>query len=368
MNAAMHTQAWLREQFELLRGAGSQNLKTMEGLRGGAVFLVFLVHWSTLALPWLKQDPGLSTLAKVMHATGNVGVDVFFVLSGYLIHGSLMGREQAFTAFMSRRIERIYPAFLATLAAYIALSFIFPAESKIPHDPLKAFVYILANVLLLPGLFPIEPIITVAWSLSYEFFFYIAAPLLTLAFGLRRRSSAWRFRLIAICFIALSLVFFKFGGPDRFLMFISGAGLFEWMRLSPAGPAWPHRLSMPCLLIGLSLPMTADLWPTLQPFKAMFMAVLFAIACKSVLSAKAPVWSNVLCWTPVRWLGNMSYSYYLMHGLALKAIFLLWGKAIAPGPQTGWLALATLPLVFVMTLLPSAMLFMAVERRYSLKH
>lgn len=72
-----------------------------------------------------------------------------------------MTREQHFTDFMARRIRRIYPAFLMVFAVYCALSFVFPRESRIPHDaPLG---YLAAN-LLLPGLFPIRPMITVAWS------------------------------------------------------------------------------------------------------------------------------------------------------------------------------------------------------------
>jgi exopolysaccharide production protein ExoZ len=368
MIAANHTLTWLKGRFELNRGASSSNLRTMEGLRGFAVFLVFLVHWSTLASPWLKQDPGLDALSLVMHATGNVGVDIFFVLSGYLIHGSLMGRDQKFLSFIARRVERIYPAFLATLAIYIALSFIFAAESKIPHDLLKASAYVLANVMLLPGMFPIEPIITVAWSLSYEFFFYLVAPLVAVALGLRNRSCIWRFHFLSIFFVSLSFVFLTFGGHDRFLMFISGAWLFEWMRLPKGESAWPHKLAMASFLLGLSLPVLGKYWPTVLTFKATLMALLFALACKSILSSKAPAWTNMFRWSPIRWLGNMSYSYYLMHGLALKAFFMAWAKMCSLGPHSSWLTLATLPIAFVLTLGPSAVLFLTIERRYSLKH
>jgi peptidoglycan/LPS O-acetylase OafA/YrhL len=68
----------------------------------------------------------------------------------------------------------------------------------------------------------------------------------------------------------------------------------------------------------------------------------------------------------MRWLGNMSYSYYLLHGLALQASFLML-DAIVPaaerGPSFFW---GWLPIMFASTLIPTLALFLLVERPYSL--
>ena len=69
--------------------------------------------------------------------------------------------------YAKRRVQRIYPVFLVVFAIYIMLSFIFPSESKLPEGYVEIVKYILQNLLLLPGVFNIEPLITVAWSLSY---------------------------------------------------------------------------------------------------------------------------------------------------------------------------------------------------------
>src|ERR1035437_5792351 len=89
-----------------------------------AVFLVFLVHYVTLITPWIQGEPSLLAFSIGLHSIRNVGVDLFFVLSGFLIYGSLIARPQKFSHFMSRRIVRIYPAFLAVFVIYIALSFL----------------------------------------------------------------------------------------------------------------------------------------------------------------------------------------------------------------------------------------------------
>jgi len=155
----------LSQSFELTRRENGLNLRPMEGLRGFAVFLVFLVHYATFVRAWVAPGSLLGSFAAGIHTIGNAGVNLFFVLSRYLIYGSLISREQFFSRFMLRRIERIYPAFLAVFGVYVLLSFLMPSESKIPAPALSALIYLGENILLLPGLLPIEPLITVAWSL-----------------------------------------------------------------------------------------------------------------------------------------------------------------------------------------------------------
>ena len=87
--------SWWRSQFELARGQDSGNVPAMEGLRGFAVFLVFLVHYSTLITPWIAEGSFIRLLAAGLHSIGNAGVDLFFMLRGYLITSC---RQSASTA------------------------------------------------------------------------------------------------------------------------------------------------------------------------------------------------------------------------------------------------------------------------------
>ncbi len=164
----MNRASWLKQAFEISR-ADKQNILSMEGIRGFAVFLVFLVHFASLVEPWISDASVTKMILNQFANVGKIGVDLFFVLSGYLIYGILIRKSQNYHFYIKRRIQRIYPTFTAVFAIYLLLSFIFPAESKIP-DGLDGLIYILQNYLLLPGLFDIKAIITVAWTLSYEFF------------------------------------------------------------------------------------------------------------------------------------------------------------------------------------------------------
>ena len=63
----------------------------------------------------------------------------------------------------------------------------------------------------------------------------------------------------------------------------------------------------------------------------------------------------------------MSYSYYLLHGLALKAGFLFLSKILSPALHDSWIFWVLLPPMFALTLIPTAALFLLVERPFSLK-
>lgn len=358
---------WLTNQFELSRGGEGANVRPMEGLRGFAVFLVFLVHYVSLVNPWIPKGSITAKMADALHTIGNCGVDLFFVLSGYLIYGSLIKRKQAYRHFILRRIERIYPAFIAVFLLYVLLSLIFRSENKIPAGASAATIYLVQNLLLLPGLFPIQPMITVAWSLSYEMFYYLAVPVAIEGLGLRQRSPLVRAVLFSFVTAFAAAYSAAYSGHIRLIMFISGILLFESMSLgrrAPRPPAVVGLLAMALGLSGMLLPIGGSAGYTL---KIVVLFIAFFILCLSCFQNPTTWLARSFCWTPLRWLGNMSYSYYLLHGLSLKAAFLVLSVFLpAAVPYGPWLFWALLPLMFAFTLPPTAALFVSIERPYSL--
>jgi peptidoglycan/LPS O-acetylase OafA/YrhL len=332
----------------------------MEGLRGFAVSLVFLTHFCTLIGPWLADTPALAAFAEAVHAIGNTGVDLFFVLSGYLIYKTLVTRKQQFGRFMVRRIHRIYPAFLAVFALYCVLSFLFPGESSIPKEtPLR---YLTANLLLLPGLFPIKPMIAVAWSLSYEMFFYLCMPLAVAAFDLRRRSGRQRVSLIALAAVTLAGWSIVSGSPHfRMIMFMAGMLVHEAIQ-SRRVPAPSSAMAACALAAGL----LGSLLPVSGYVKIAMLFASFYLVCMHCFQRHKDGLARVFCWTPLRWLGNMSYSYYLLHGVTLKALFMLLPHPATLAGHGVALFFGLLPAFFLLTLLTSAGLFLTVERPLSL--
>lgn len=314
----------------------------MEGLRGAAVFLVFLVHYVT-------ESRASGAIAEGLHTIGNTGVDLFFVLSGYLIYGNLIAKPQPFIRFMWRRLRRLYPAFTTVFVIYLALSVARPDLSKIPSEGTAQ--YLIANYLMLPGILPITPMISVAWSLSYEILYYLVIPVVIVALGLRSRTARWRIQLFLLSAAALLAWCYFHGGHVRLVMFIAGVLIYE-MKSAP-------RDSLAALAVAAAF--AAMLIHTFgsagYALKVAGLFVGFGALCSACFARPQGALGSLFSWTPLRWLGNMSYSYYLVHGLALKAAFMVLGH----GPF--W---AMLPVMFVITLIPGALLFLFVERPLSL--
>lgn len=347
--------------FELSRHTAMKNVRPMEGLRGAAVFMVFLVHYVSLMEPWTGS--AAAGTARWVHAIGNAGVDLFFLLSGYLIYGSLVARRQPFLAFMQRRVQRIYPAFACVFVIYLILSFLAPAASKIPSDPSLAALYLAQNFALLPGLFPIEPMIAVAWSLSYEMFYYLVLPGIVGVFAMRTRSTAWRVGFFVLAGAAFTAWCAVYGGPVRLIMFIAGILLFEDLREVRARTG--GMLAVLAVVGAFALMPAPIEGPVGSAIKTLALFASFYLLCRSCIGEPNAWLGRAFSATYLRWLGNMSYSYYLVHGLALKVAVAVLLKFVPTGASNAFL-LGMLPVLFAVSLAPSIALFLLVERPYSI--
>lgn len=352
----------LRQIFEVSRD-DRPTLRSLEGLRGVAVFLVFLVHYCGQVVAYLPADSIAARISNCLYNIGPIGVDLFFVLSGYLIYGTLVKKEVPFSKYIVKRIRRIYPTFLFVLAIYVLLSILIPSENKFPAGWANQTIYLVQNVLLLPGIFDIPPIITVSWSLSYELFYYLLIPLIIAVLSLRK----WNWQRRVVFFLAASAVgftyFYFFPGPARLLMFVSGIVLFDVASYGKTKiPDFSGLAAFLTALIAATIIFSfhiQELWLYLTLYVLFFLFVLEALLNQNGSA-------RVLSLTPLRWLGNISYSYYLIHGLTLKAAFLLLKKFLPPDGSDAsafWLLLAPM---FAATFVVSALLFVFVEKPFSL--
>jgi peptidoglycan/LPS O-acetylase OafA/YrhL len=356
---------WLEKKFELSRGGSLKNSSPMEGLRGFAVSLIFIVHYVTHVGPWLSKESSIFAFSKKLQSVGHAGVDLFFVLSGYLIYRSLISRHQTFFQFMSRRIRRIYPTFTVIFIGYILLSFAFPSKNKIPGTVVEGMIYLVQNFLLLPGLFPIMPMINVAWSLSYEMLYYLIIPFIILIFRLRDRSAIWRVTFF-LCLSALITLFsILIGGSARIIMFITGIMIYEAMGSDPASTP-QSTTGLLALVVGLLALVPYNNRPIVYVTQIYTLFIAFFILCLVCFQSPTAWLPRFFSLTPLRWLGNMSYSYYLLHGLVLNLLFLGLSSIVTPTTIYGhWLFWIFLPPMFCLTLIPTAILFLLVERPFS---
>lgn len=364
----------LFSKFEPVSPAG--RIVPMEGIRGFAAMLVLLVHFRAL-FGHYAEGTALFSAFQILGSLGHTGVDLFFILSGYLIYGIIMDPRFKFWRFFTHRAQRLYPTFLVVFALYLAASFFLPTRSKIPSSWPQATVYIIANLLMLPGTFPIRPIITVAWSLSYEWSFYILVPILVANLRIRKWSWKCRGAFVAV----LSAVFFgvSLHGTvldSRFALFGAGILLWELLQNTKIATALPRSGELvAAALFGLNLLVIGLHGSTIGPtdlvlayvprlyapslFLSGLLFTLYSISYRGLLC-------RVFSWNPLRWVGNMSYSYYLIHGVTLLSIQAVARRA---SHSTHLSSLAFL-LVFVScilaTLVASGILYLIVERPLSL--
>ena len=355
MQASMRSR--LQATFEL-QAKDNMRMLPMEGLRGVAVTLVFLQHYTSQSQLIGLSDAMTAGFAGAFRIYGNFGVDLFFVLSGYLIYGTLVHRGPGFGAFMLRRMQRIYPAFLVVFGLVLAISLAIPAYGKLPGDAWAAAAYVVANLALLPGLFPVVPLVSVAWSLSYEMFFYLACGGAVLGLGVGSLTRTGRLIVIVtlgVAFAVASTIDLP-DFPTRMLAFFPGMLLAEGV-----GRRIPPWAGLTAPVVGFLAVFEHELSRTVMEC---IQAGAFFMLCAVCFRGAGWV-SRWMAWTPLRWLGNMSYSYYLAHGLVVKVVMEIVARVFTGGlPAVVFWGL--LPMLFVMTVAVSAVLFAVVERPYSL--
>ena len=215
----------------------------------------------------------------------------------------------------------------------------------------------------MPGLFKIDPVITVAWSLSYEFFFYLLIPVILVVFGIRKWSSYSRL----LFFLAVSLtgfIFFWFDNSHiRLLMFIAGIVLYETLaytqyRSSPISGLFAVLVA--CITMITILDFKLSIW-----FRFITLYLSIFLLCWDCFTSSGII-SKLFSFAPFRWYGNMSYSYYLIHGLTLKGFFLVLALIYPSNYSTDALFWIMLLPMFIVTLMASALLFILIEKPYSL--
>lgn len=360
----------------------SHRAAPLDGSRGLAVILVFFVHYHALFKAYVAHDPASFAVSDFLETIGHSGVDLFFVLSGYLIYGIVIQKPLRYHSFLWRRLRRIYPTFLGVLAIYLTLYALFPTRNKLPSDPAEASLYVLENIALLPGIFPITPIITVAWTLSYELMFYLTIPLLVAATRMRRWKSWQRIFLFfaaSSCYVAYCLT--ESGRHLRLLMFVAGVLLYEILsrtRIKQRLTRLDETIAILLCLGSLVLIYAIHIHP--EPLASVTGNWNVPHTCRDALTAGACFLFCLYCFgfdgalsklfsrAPLRWLGNMSYSYYLIHGLTLQAVALLLTHWLPPTGANTLLFWAFLPCAFATTLVSATILFALVEKPLSLRH
>jgi len=298
----------------------------LDGVRAIAVGLVFLNHFApTKTAPWLDFPRNL----------GWVGVDVFFVLSGFLVTSILLkavgNREGCFRNFYARRTLRIFPLYYLLLT--VSLSVMLMAKQGAPlremqrnwGSPLWFYAY-LGNVrTAVTNVSPPDYFIPM-WSLHVEEQFYLVLPLLVLYLT---RANLRRV-LIAAVFLAPAIRgLLDWSHPDlpllQFMLFpcrmdsFALGGLLAVVRLDQDTLKrwrWPLVVTTAGALIVAIETFRLGGGTFDGHLERTIGYTLFDVAClafiMSVLSLRGTAATAWLNWRPLQYVGMISYGFYLL--------------------------------------------------------
>jgi peptidoglycan/LPS O-acetylase OafA/YrhL len=347
-------------------------------LRGFAVLLVFFVHAAGNAafVVWGMDLQGARLDALASDAQRFVfwlyrshhGVFLFFVLSGYLIARMWLPPEAALRAasppaglgalgrpgaartkpvtyrrFAWRRTLRIYPAFLLSFAA--SLAFAYASGTWTPPD----WPRVIGNLFFLNGApaSRVAPFNIVTWSLFYEMTFYLVFPPMLMA--LRNRAIVTTLGFAAPLIAVLA-------GVDT--LALCWSLLFAGVALAHAGDAWP-RIPTAAVIAAYLAITTLAAFDALPPVIAILAFAVVAAALVRLCVSEHNVVARALASVPMRMLGRVSYSFYLVHWM----IVVLVARA-AEGTSPAVAAAAIFVAGFALSAAAATALWWVAERPY----
>ncbi|AQA06193.1 hypothetical protein BVC93_06615 [Mycobacterium sp. MS1601] len=374
---------WVAEPTPKSRRQG-RNIAALDGIRAIAVLLVLAEHGG------LPGVPG-----------GFLGVDVFFVLSGFLITSLLLdelGRtgRVSLRDFWIRRFKRLLPALLVVVAAVLAVRSLFPPDAitGLRDDAVAAFLWAANWAFVAQGTdyfsegSPPSPLQHM-WSLGVEEQFYLVWPLLIVAVALvllsvRKTAPGlnvvrWTVFGLALAGAAASATLairwvseenlnrVYFGTDTRVQALLIGAAaaallVRDWSAVTAGGAVlrnrwvrWAARLMSVVGVAVLAL-VAHRATGSVDDFRSGLLIVVAAGALLVVvpvaLDQRGPL-ARVLALPPLVWLGAISYGVYLWHW----PVFLLLN-----GERTGWTGWPLFGLRCVVTLALAALSWWAIEQ------
>ena len=362
-------------------GAGGGFRRDVEGLRGVAVALVVAFH---AGVPWLTG--------------GYVGVDVFFVLSGFLITGLLVDELRrsgtvSLRGFYARRIRRLLPhATLVLVATTVAALFLLPPldRADVGRDASAAGLFVAnwhfaaeATDYLTAG--DRSPVLHY-WSLSVEEQFYLFWPLLLLVvtrggIALRRwdvtvRRLALTVGAVALTSFAVSALLTEASGPygyfgvhTRAWELAAGAAIALARPVLGRMPRWTAVFAgwagLVLILYSAVRYGESTVFPGVAAIAPVSGTALLLLAGARVPGAGASLAVSV---KPLSWLGRHSYGFYLWHW---PCLVFLWAYYGAPGdaseldgsPGAPWYAVAAVVLLALLLAVVTARLLEQPIRR-----
>lgn len=296
--------------------APAAQLMSIQYLRGLAALSVLVTH----VLQWPLPDTNMPLLM-----TGRLGVEVFFVVSGFIMTVVVGDGRFDPLDFLRRRVIRIVPAYWAATLLVTALALAMPSQFRTTVVTLEGFV---KSLLFIPSVDPKAPLLLLGWTLDFEVFFYVVfAALFFLKSGART---------LAICAIFAVLIavgetlhepshVVAFYTSNSLVGFCAGTVLAQAYRRGwLAARGWLPTTLAALALIGCFYAVPWD-GPTEIGFELhlLMTAAAICIVCASLMVEAAGRLPRL---SALRSLGDASYSIYLFHIFPAASVWVLGRK------------------------------------------
>ncbi len=295
----------------------SRLILPIQYLRGIAAIMVVWFHS-------VEQVPGVSPYFAA--GFGNSGVDLFFVISGFIMVATTLDHTPTPLDFMRRRIIRVVPLYWLLTLAMVALAMVMPGLFR---TLIVAPWTLVESLLFIPHFsdsFPnmVWPLLVPGWTLNFEMFFYVV---FACSLVLPKRIRLPALAVVFGALVTIGLTLRPFDDPfaqvylsPLLIEFVGGAAIATWW--GRRGPKPGRLVSAVLLVLGFALLACRNL-PPLGMFTQMLGAAMM------VLGALDPAFAH---WhaRPLRALGDSSYSLYLTHLFTLGLLRVVWARFMPP--------------------------------------
>lgn len=332
-------------------------LLTLQAARGVAANLVVFSHLFVVEGKYTHGG-----VVPAFAADGMAGVDVFFVLSGFIMV-AVAGRNIGPFQFLWRRAARIYPTYWLITLLVLAVTMVSP---EIVNSSIKEPISIWRSFVLFPG--HTLPLLAVGWTLIYEMYFYLVfsvfiAARIRVLYGL----GAW-----ALAIFTVRLAMPNEVGASPVLSVVTNPMTIEFMLGAVIGLLWLNRRMPGAATVGLTgvatftfclvyvgpvLSLTTS--PHLEELRVLLFGIPSALAIYSLAAFEKRAKAGRTPTFLVN-LGDWSYGTYLVHILVISTI----GRMLALLVPTGGVApsLVLIPVALVAANLGGAVVHILFER------
>lgn len=347
----------IRQQLE---HSGESRFASIDGLRGYLAFGVFIHHsiitWIFLSTGEIEFPP-----SNFYSQLGQGSVAIFFMITGFLFWDRLLtkGRQHDWLAFAVSRLFRLYPLYLPLMTIVFVTVFYMQnwelkeSGSELTGQILSWLTFDRPDINQYPQTGML--ISNVTWTLAYEVFFYLALPLAAMLFIYRGNWMQTVLCLVGI-YALYQLVGWEHTLKKHFLAsFLGGIAAAYWIR-RPQLVAWSKTpLAGIVALMALAIAFTAF-------NRAFNLGPLLLISVFFVIVAAGNPLFGALSPRSIRWLGEISYSTYLLHGFILWLFIQRMPLVFHLDARESWIFLPLFALCSCLLIIISSMTYLYIEK------